>query len=800
MDTPAGTAGNDTFNATHLTFNASDVLVGGAGTDTLKIIDSGSAAFTVPAARVSGIENIIIQNINGSTPVAGVAVVTAQAQVVTITTIAPTATTDDVTVTYGSLSQVVGTSGATANAQAAILVAVINGLAGATVAVAGTGANAHIITVTAPVAGTPLPFIGFSAMTNIAEAPTIAYTTPNRVAVTAVTEVLATTSQTDTVAAGNFTDATTFTTEASTGLVNFTGLTAAQTANMNAGSGGMGAGFGATVTAGTVNISGGTTAGPVAITGSVLTTATINSTGAPATATGAIGTNTIGTLTGAGTTTSTTINATSGLTTGAATNLGSTVTITGAGNVSFGATALEAGVTTLNASALTGNLTAVLGSSVTQTVTGGAGNDVITSGSILTTGSVNAGAGSSDILVVGAANHVNTAALAAKYTNFETIRSGVSLDMSLIAGITGLQVATATDITFSAMSAAQAANVTLRGSQTTDVTFAVTGATTVGQLDTLAITINDGVAAPATITAGDISAAGVENVRITATDSFTATALTGLTAMTNMTVTGAGNVSLTSGALPINVNTTIDASAVTGTVTVNFANGTSNGALIIGSATKANTLTGTAQSDVIRGGDAVDTITQTAGDDTITLGGGRDLFVLTAVAAAGEAKDVITDFVVGTDRIDVNFGLLPDDMTAINAGDLVAAEYVDVTAGVTTTTITGNGAAGIFEFSNVNDFLGEGTAGTFNAATATGAELLAAVVKQLNTDVAVAITDGNPGDQHLIFVMYDESGNAVIVNFSESDVAETRIDAADHMEFIVLVGVAPGTVSFADFV
>lgn len=67
-----GTANADTFNATHLTFGANDVLVGGAGTDTLKIVNSGNTAFSTPAAQVSEIETIKFQNINGTTAVAAV--------------------------------------------------------------------------------------------------------------------------------------------------------------------------------------------------------------------------------------------------------------------------------------------------------------------------------------------------------------------------------------------------------------------------------------------------------------------------------------------------------------------------------------------------------------------------------------------------------------------------------------------------------------------------------------------------------------------------------------------------------
>ena len=171
------------------------------------------------------------------------------------------------------------------------------------------------------------------------------------------------------------------------------------------------------------------------------------------------------------------------------------------------------------------------------------------------------------------------------------------------------------------LSATQAAAVTIKGSQSNVVpTFDVKGATTVGQLDTLSITIDDGLTAKNTLTVADITAAGVETIKVTAVDNFTLSAATGLTAMTKMELSGGGNVSVTTGALALNVNTIIDASAVTGTVTINASAATTNGAAIKGSATKANTITGTAQDDVITGGTGVDKVTYTSGNtngDTI---------------------------------------------------------------------------------------------------------------------------------------------------------------------------------------
>ncbi|MDA8525279.1 hypothetical protein N9K56_02945 [Planktomarina temperata] len=66
-----GGDGADTFAATHLTFNATDELAGGAGTDTLTIVDTGSADLTLAAAKVGGIEVVNITNQTGNTVSAG---------------------------------------------------------------------------------------------------------------------------------------------------------------------------------------------------------------------------------------------------------------------------------------------------------------------------------------------------------------------------------------------------------------------------------------------------------------------------------------------------------------------------------------------------------------------------------------------------------------------------------------------------------------------------------------------------------------------------------------------------------
>lgn len=665
----AGGAGDDTFSATHATLNATDVISGGAGTDTLVIVDSGSAPFTAPSASISGIENVSIRNVNTG----AVTGVTAQAQVTTVTAKFAAANTDKITVRYGSLSQEVTLTGVTNQAGAAtnagIITAAINGMAGATIAAVGAtaGTNDHIITVTAPTAGTALPEIAFSTATATADYPTIAATTPNRVAVTAV-------SSADTVNAALFVGATSFTNDLSTNQVDFTGLTAGQSltikGNTAVSNGTTTAAWGATVTSPVLNIQGGTTGtGAVTLTTAGATNVTINSNGVPATSTGAIGTNTIGALTTGGTATGTvTIVADSNLSTGTA---GSSIN-TKVLNVSGGALSVNLGaltasnLTTIDASGLTaGGLTATLVSTVTS-FKGGAGADTITTANVATTSSIDAGAGT-DVLRIGAYADVDTAAEAKTFINFETVDTltltGTTLDMSLFTAstITGLRSGVAAAPAFSNVTAAQAANITITGNQSTSSTYGVVNASQVGQIDTMNVTVSDGLSTVNTITLAALTAAGVEIVNLTATDNIVLSALTGLPGLTTSTITGAGTVGITTGALAANVNSNVNASANTGGLTWDSQSATANGFAVTGSATKANTFTSArALADVFIGGaandsftNAVDAAAVTTAGDIFTGGAGTDTFILRGDVASGAPGTIyltaprVTDFTVG---------------------------------------------------------------------------------------------------------------------------------------------------------
>lgn len=557
--------------------------------------------------------------------------------------------------------------------------------------------------------------------------------------------------------------------------VTLTGLTAAQQVGIKGNDsvtvGAVSATYNAAATTNTLNISGGTKGGngsDVTIAGVGITSATINSTGAA---------NEIDNIELAATTEDVTINATSDLTiangngtgiTNIAASATSTITVTGAGDVALGS--VDADVDTVTAGS--GAVTATMLNANTAFV-GGAGNDVITINGLVYNGTrtLAGGNGTADRLVVNDAAAV-TALTAANISGFEVLSitddddgAADAFNASTISGITAIRLAAisaADAVTVSALTAAQAANVTISGTQTAAPTLTLTGATDVGQIDTLSVTVDDLAAATVartTITLADLTSAGVENVRFTANDHLTTTALTGLTGMQNLTVTGAGNVSLTSGALAFNPNTTIDASAVTGTVTVNLATATANGALIKGSSTAANIITGvTGQNDVIVGGTGVDTVTNTTGTDTLNFvsDSSADIFNVSVVLG----RTTITNFDAATTTTSEDVLQISED--TVDGGEVVitgAGAQAALTDDRTYVIEQTLGAAGSLTTGSNTTLV----AADFTAATLTN---IAAFLAERYTDLANDSTDAvfvlNNGTNSYVYALNSSDGTTAI--------------------------------------
>jgi len=528
----------------------------------------------------------------------------------------------------------------------------------------------------------------------------------------------------------------------STGNVTVTGLNSGAAVGLTGNGltvlGAVSATYAAAATVSTLNITGGvgpsgTTAPTVAIGGTGTTSAVVNSTGAA---------NTIGTLnfdanTGGTITTAVTVNATTNLTTGAITGAAVTsYTLNGAGTINLSTTALAATVTTVNAAGNSGGVTVALGSSLTQTVTGGSGNDVITTGAVLTTGSVNAGSGTADVLDVGTnVAHVNTTALAAKYTNFEILRINGNMDMSLFPAFTGVQISGNAGSVITNMTAAQAANVSLRAAAG-GVTFTL--ATATGTSDVLTINAGLGTTTAAAATIGTLVATGFETINLNANPG--PTAATGndrtstLTAITNTSLTALNltGTAWTLGDIASSKATTWTASSLTG-------NGASTPLGLTLSATGA-----AFAGSVVTGSSLRDTVTMNSSTGvTFNLGGGNDIFSTTTalLLPSGAATDNTVNAGDGTsDQLIFTGAATATDTTFTKVSGF---ETLQLAGGAVNHSLTGLGAGFLGAFANgvtVTDAATQDVTQTYTWASGLYSQN---VTLTHTTDTTLATTGGN---------------------------------------------------------
>lgn len=570
-DNLTGGGANDTFTAyisaigTNSTLNATDVLNGGAGTDTLVMTVDGAGAGALPAATITDIEVFRINETGGTDGVYDFAAVAAEISVVN------NKSTD--AVTFNNI---------------------------------GTGAS--------------LSIVGDGAVTN---------------------------------------GATTFTMAAATNAV-------------------------------TLNLQGGLKGGAnITRNQTGAATVVINSTGG-ANAVGVIDLDTATALSGL------TINATTNLTGALAADYAaaSTLTVTGAGQVDLSAATLSTNFSEITSAAQTAGGLIVKVGALTK-FTGGAGNDsVYVDALVYNNPAITAVGGGGTDTVRFTDQAALTATTALYLTGFEVIaladdNDGAldTFDASMMAGIQSFVLgadSTGDGYSVTNLSAAQAGAITISGAQTVAPTLALANAA--GGTDVVSITVNDGLAAMNTLSVANLNIASVETVNLALTDNLTLSSITGLTGFTKLAVTGAGALNLTTGALAVNPATTIDASAATGTVTINASAATGNGLTLKGSATQANTLTGTTQADTIVGGGGVDILTGRGGNDTLTGGNGADIFVVTNLTQASNGTDSYTDFNFGTAttavdqiRVDVTsttirFGTASGGITAASGTEILVLD------------------------------------------------------------------------------------------------------------------------------
>ena len=638
-DNFAGTAGNDTFNglagatvaAATDTLSASDIINGGAGTDTLNITTTATNANVLMGAQVSGVE------------------------VVNIRSTAGTATLD--------ASNIAGLTAVNANAGVGA-VTVSNLATGAAVGVTGNGTVVNGVTTFGYKTATDAATINISGGTASAGADTVDIT--------------------------NTSATTTAVTINSTGAANVVDVVTAST--------------GATVAALTVNAA--TNLTVTALTGAFTATSALTVSG-----------------------------------TAASVNLGA------------GATA---NFKTIDASGLTaGGLTIAGGSNLTS-FKGGQGNDVFTTAAAYgatTAGLVAAGAGT-DTLVLNATTDMDSAAEAALYTGFDTLRTAGSQDMSLLAGVTAVQVGAVTGV-LSQMNAAQAAAVQVRVAATS-ATFALADSS--GTADVLNLSMGTGsLATAATGFSGAVTVNGFETLNITTNAGPTATAGANQTSvfgtafaadkLTSIVLKGQ-SVTLTDAATTKAV--TIDASALTGNGTTGL---TLGGSLVAGS-----TVTGSGVADAITLGTVGSTYNLGAGNDaisgtlaqyrtattynTIDGGAGTD----TANITGGAGLTMVDDDFKGLTNVEkITVATTGVNNQSITTGGWFDAGFKAAGATLTTTTTTGTVdiSAGSFTGAltvNATTAGGAPGEGTQTITTGSGNDIVTSVSDVLNTTTNVIST------------------------------------------------------------
>lgn len=533
-----------------------------------------------------------------------------------------------------------------------------------------------------------------------------------------------------------------------------------------------GATYVATATAANIALDGGLAAtaagatGGVQIQGAGLRSATVTSTN---------GTNNISFLTLAGGETSLTVDAQSNFaitdavagTAEGITGAGLTsITVKGAGSANLGTAAIPNAIATVDASANTGGVTLALngGTAASNGLTfkGGSGNDVVTTnglgGTLLTTASIDAGAGTADRLVVANTNDILIPATPLSkaqgdlYKGFEQVQvqNGVTVNLDLLATNNTIDAVRindgnlATGVTNLSATGAQNVTILAANSAAGAITIGVKGATTTGQIDTVkaAVTTTTAAGALQNIDLTGIVLTGVENLELTGSNgadkslvgsvTLTTTAATDLSSIKlnngNVVDTVAGNNNvITVAAGQAAINLTIDATG-SGDTTVNAAAyNTATGARITTGAGN-DVIQGSVRSDVIVAGDGDDII---QGDvaltlvtpavphqATVTLSGAVELGDVLSVTVNGNVINFTADSnVVAT--------------AATNFAAAITAAPAMVAAGITASAL-----GGVVTLSNA-----AGTAFNVTAASATNAVATAQV-----TDIVIPAGTYNAGD------------------------------------------------------
>ena len=295
-----------------------------------------------------------------------------------------------------------------------------------------------------------------------------------------------------------------------------------------------------------------------------------------------------------------------------------------------------------------------VGLTAAETVIGGAGNDLLdfTENAATTVNSTDLTAISGIERIQFAGN--NTASITLSDAVF-TANGSTSLTI-----IDGQATAALTVNAGAVTSSANSISVTTKAGTATTVNESLLGG---AGNDTFTFTTANGAGVPLESTDSVNGGAGTDTLAISIDT-------TGLTAVTLTNVSNIERITLANtGAVNVGAITLADANfaTVTGGV-IDFSGSTSTGTVgvnasaeddstfVITGATGADAITGGQLADTINGGAGIDRITGHAGADVLSGGAAADTFVYTSASithSSGSNVDSITDFVSGTDKLEV---------------------------------------------------------------------------------------------------------------------------------------------------
>lgn len=457
----------------------------------------------------------------------------------------------------------------------------------------------------------------------------------------------------------------------------------------------------------------------------------------------------------------------------------------GYGNIKIDASALDAGTMSgatlindealnLNATGAVGKLTVIGGAGNdsiragqgVDDINGGDGNDTISLGANLTGDDTIAGGSGTDTLVVeqGAGGLGDLSFL--QVTSIENLTVGtgagtVTLDTrAQAAGINtitlnegnGNRTVTAagftTALTFDA-TAATDGNLNLTAGTANDV-FVFAGSGALNASDSLAggsgtdtIRLDNGTGSNVTTAALGSGVTGIEMVVVNDTSTGSSSAAGADVDLTLAAAFGSGQSTIT-----------IDGSALDADETLSFTNSSTADTNATASGTQYLTVNvqGGAGKDTLNGGAGADTLVGNAGDDvivggagadTLTGGSGKDVFKFASTDSAGAVLDTITDFVQGSDTLEISL-----NFSSATGAVTVKGSYVGAAASNIDGLSLLSSKAGEFFFNSTNKQLVMDSDGNGLIQATDTVINLSNAAGLANTDVAFNIT-GSTGDDNI---------------------------------------------------